>query len=538
MNASNRIRQVCMAVLSIAALAWGLDGIANSTGSIGGYSSSIRDGRSCGQNGCHGGGHLFKADWIETNIPAAGYVPGQNYLIKLSPSVPNVFKYGFEMSVEDSLGNQIGQFLDSLDAGYEVIEWSMHPSALGHVSHTGKGTAAPSGEHSWQVKWRAPEIASGDAHIFAAVLAANGDGNNTGDSCFVTATRAKGPTDERNMAVEPDVEADAGGEMKVVGRGEKIMEEVPGAGLLEHLGGLWIGKAFTSTGLGSFDWLSLDYRPISPSHIHAIFEGATGQNIIASYFLAKHKGEYQVMCRNGGWFAGIYRASYFVLDSVSETPRKSYYRLSDVIGGLQKNFVELEFEGNCLSYRVFTDKGGNLEAPVLHLDFQACRADAGMAESAAEVFGFPKMVSEINLDGRFEGMQHLKTATFYSESEDPFPESAHGFISRLAIDFERGEEIEGKELLLLLSTSPLIRKYGFDFQAFDKTVSRFVLVGGEESQFECTYLHPGKYYLTAFADLDGNYYPSKGDFVGGSKLVEVKPEMRLESRLAVDRSFP
>ena len=78
--------------------------------------------------------------------------------------------------------------------------------------------------------------------------------------------------------------------------------------------GHWVGKMKL---MGKpIDWFAFDYRPISPSHIHGIFEGGSMGNLFTSFFVADYKGTKTIMARNGGILSGFYRTSYFVLDKI------------------------------------------------------------------------------------------------------------------------------------------------------------------------------------------------------------------------------
>ena len=51
------------------------------------------------------------------------------------------------------------------------------------------------------------------------------------------------------------------------------------------------------------------------------------------------------------------------------------------------------------------------------------------------------------------------------------------------------------------------------------------------NEFNFTYLHPGTYYLTCVADINGDGYASKGDVSSKSLLVEVKANSKVTSPL-------
>ncbi|MEM0926747.1 MAG: c-type cytochrome domain-containing protein, partial [Planctomycetota bacterium] len=85
---------------------------------------------------------------------------------------------------------------------------------------------------------------------------------------------------------------------------EPIDISVRGFELLELMQGHWVGSMNL---MGqNFDWWAFDYRPISKSHIHGIFEGGTIGNLFTSFFVTEWKGKRTIVARNGGVLNGIY----------------------------------------------------------------------------------------------------------------------------------------------------------------------------------------------------------------------------------------
>ncbi|MCP4437867.1 MAG: hypothetical protein GY810_02905 [Aureispira sp.] len=122
-----------------------------------------------------------------------------------------------------------------------------------------------------------------------------------------------------------------------------------GFDLLEKLQGHWVGYNRVMT--TDFDWFAFDYRAISESHIHGIFEGGTMGNLFTSFFVADFKGTKTIMARNGGLLNGIYRTSYFVLDQVTQnTDWGNSYRLGDAVGGQNTMYMELRFINDSLYF--------------------------------------------------------------------------------------------------------------------------------------------------------------------------------------------
>jgi hypothetical protein len=313
--------------------------------------------------------------------------------------------------------------------------------------------------------------------------------------------------------------------------------DIKGYELLTDLSGHWVGDNLTA--FGYFDWFAFDFRPISASHLHSIYEGGTNQNIITSIFIADFEGEKQIMARNGGWLGNQYRATYFVLDSAEVTNNVKYYRLVDAIGKEKRAFMELKFENDTLFFDAYKDNGGSLDEPIHHMGFKGTNYNPSFAQAATDLFDFPQKVSEVDLENKFVNLIDEDSALFLEESDDPFPKSEHRHLSDLKINISKDNSIADDALLLYISTERLIDESGqVNFDNLDKKVVRTIDIQSNEAFYETTYLHPDTYYITVFTDKDNNFYPSQGDVANVSKLIEVTPESQLEMEVMVNLLIP
>ncbi len=310
------------------------------------------------------------------------------------------------------------------------------------------------------------------------------------------------------------------------------LSDIFGHQLLTELTGHWVGT--NETAFGNFDWFAFDFRPISASHLHSIYEGGTNQNIITSVFIADFEGRQQIMARNGGWLGNQYRATYFVLDKAEETAEGSYYRLVDAVGREKRAFMEFRFENGTMTFDAYKDNSGELDEPIHHMGFSGTNYNPSFAQAAIEEFNYPRAISEVNLENKFTNLIDPDSALFLEEADDPFPKSDHGYISDLNIKINRDPAIEFDPLLLYLSTEPIVNGAGqVDFENLDRKVIRTIDVRADELSYLTTYLHPGNYYVTAFSDHDGNFFPSTDDFSNVSKVIEVAAESQPEIEINV-----
>lgn len=334
---------------------------------------------------------------------------------------------------------------------------------------------------------------------------------------------------------------DTGNPPKLSTRVEPVDINQSGLGLLENMQGHWIGTNKVMT--FDWDWFAFDYRAISPSHVHGIYEGGSMGNLFTSFFVTDFKNTRTIMARNGGLLNGIYRTSYFVLDSVGEGANGDYYRLVDANAGSATMWMELRFNGDSLSFNSYTSGLGQFDTPTRHMTFRATREHPELAQAAAVQTDFPQNIPDWDFSQGFNdswlygapNSEGPKSATFLAQdpnmdlldlalaSGDPFRIDQHEHIATLQVDITRNPQIEGKTLFVYLSIDPLTDANGYLLEAPFNTVLHFPELIGTQDQFEFTYLHPGDYYLTVIADANDDRYVSAGDITQVSQAVTLLP---------------
>lgn len=298
---------------------------------------------------------------------------------------------------------------------------------------------------------------------------------------------------------------------------------IQGFELLSELNGHWVGK--NDTAFGTFDWFAFDFRPISKSHVHSIYEGGTNQNIITSVFVADYNGRKHIMARNGGWLGNQYRATYYILDSRSSTNESREYRLVDAAGGEDRSYIEFRFVNDSIYIDAYKDNSGTLDQPIHHMGFAGVNRNPNYAQRAIEMLDFPQEVSEVDLNGAFTDLIDPDSALFLEESTDPFPKSDHRHLSDLTINIERNDETIDDQLFLFISKNSLVDGPNqVNLLNIDHSVVRTIRVQSTEDSYLTTYLHPDDYYITVFSDKDGNGFPSAGDYTSLSLKHIVDPE--------------
>ena len=316
--------------------------------------------------------------------------------------------------------------------------------------------------------------------------------------------------------------------------------------LLQNMQGHWVGSLYL---MGTnYDWWAFDYRAIAPSHVHGIYEGGTIGNLFTSFFVTEFQGTRTIMARNGGILNGIYRTSYFVLDQVKTAGGKSAYRLVDAYGGKNIMWLELTFSGNQLELNAYTSRFGLSGHPKKHMSFKGERLHTELAAQAARKVGFPKNVVDFTLPRDFPksdwGSEVPQTSATYMWQEagrsieelgrlakDPYRIEQMPHVASLTVTVERTAKTSGKKLLLYLSREALTdrrgkfrTRFGYLREELLNGILSFPEIAPNRNTFKFTYLHPGDYYLTVVADMDGDGFPGPGDMSHPVRPIKVAPE--------------
>lgn len=311
---------------------------------------------------------------------------------------------------------------------------------------------------------------------------------------------------------------------------------------LAKMPGHWVGSNVV-TGQ-NYPWFAFDYRAISNSHAFGIFEGGSLGNLLTSFFVTNYKGVRTIMARNGGVLGRIYRSSYFVLDDVTTEGGKSCYRFVDAVGGKNIMWMSLCFAGESLAFKAYRSRLGRTFPPELHMDFNATRKNGDLATTAATAVGYPDKTVTKDLSQGFvesdlyrnEGTDKAVSATFLARdtgdlatkaaaARDPFKPGDHPRIAKLKVEVTRAGDTVGKKVFLLLSKDPLADDSGkIGGEAQLDTILQFPTLEPSAASYQFYYLHPGRYYVTAIADTNGDETFSKGDACSKSVAVDIAPE--------------
>ncbi len=290
---------------------------------------------------------------------------------------------------------------------------------------------------------------------------------------------------------------------------------VMGYGILSKLPGIWSGSVNSATSLGSFPNWTLDFRPISASQVSGKSELDSLNDIFLSFFIVRDGDNYKIAFRNGGSWAGKKRITYQIIDSVFESPSYSFYRFSDFVKGKIKTSYEIEFKGDSMFQRAYTNKYNTIPTAILHIDWRSAKQNGTSTANAISHFAFPqkKMVRDFTdaFAGRIESVWYTFDGDPYAEADQPYVgkvNTSYTFSSSLSI-------APTNDVYVIITTQPLFSGTTFNTAAL-KTLARFVILHPNQTKYTFDNFHPGDYYLYALYDKDGNGLFTSGDYVSYS----------------------
>lgn len=143
------------------------------------------DGLTCASSNCHGSGGPFAAQMnivlMKEGEEVDFYLPGETYdmTISVESSTGTPSRYGFQMTaLLDSDDSSAGSFTD-ISNNSQLVTLNERT----YLEHNGSSITK-----DFTSTWTAPAEGSGDVTVFAAGIAANGNGGTSGDSGAIGST--------------------------------------------------------------------------------------------------------------------------------------------------------------------------------------------------------------------------------------------------------------------------------------------------------------------------------------------------------------
>jgi len=148
----------------------------NPSGAPAGVTGSPADGETCISSGCHSGNLSAQDGLITSDIPVSGYLPGSTYTITVAITQSGISRWGFQISPQSSTGTMQGTPIITNSTQTKIVSTK-------YVTHKTAGNSG-SGSKTWSFNWTAPAAGTGNVNFYATVMAANNNGNESGDQVY------------------------------------------------------------------------------------------------------------------------------------------------------------------------------------------------------------------------------------------------------------------------------------------------------------------------------------------------------------------
>ena len=314
-------------------------------------------------------------------------------------------------------------------------------------------------------------------------------------------------------------------------------EAVMGFGILRRIAGLWHGPVSTTTPAGSFDSWYVDFRPVSPGQIsqYSTLDAETVNYM--SLFIVRHEGRLKVALRTEGVFQGQGCVTYEVIDTVRES--EGYYRFSDFQAGDDRAYTEFTFADEEFLMEVYTNRFNRVSPLEIHCRWRAKLGDRGAAAQAVSRFDFPQSYVVKDFSSTF---RHRSESIYFDLESDPYPSVEQPHVGEVTVNVVIDDKLQtgsDDELFLLLTTEPLFEGLRYEQERL-KYISKYVFLPAGTRSHTFTHVHPGRYHLYAYNDIDGDRRHLSGDYMSSDvdNTFDLAPEGRITVDAVIDFVIP
>jgi hypothetical protein len=314
-------------------------------------------------------------------------------------------------------------------------------------------------------------------------------------------------------------------------------EEVFGINFLKLIPGQWSGPVTSTTGAGSFDNWYVDFRPVSAGQVAAYSTLDPKTSNFLTFFIVKHDGKLKVALRTEGIAREKGCVTYEVMDSVNDDA--GFYRFSDFQSHEKRAYTQFTITKDQFIMLVFTTKFNTLSPPVQHAKWTAKLASRASAQEATDHFNFPQPVMIRDFTDVFKNMTE---SIYYTFENDPYPSKTQPWVGTVTVNISMDEKLKTAkfhELFLLLTTECLFEgiKYNKDNL---KYISRYVYLPIGTTSYTFEKVHPGKYYLYSYDDVNMDKKHQTGDYMCSNvtNVFELKAEGSVTVDTKIDYVIP
>ncbi|NVO02345.1 MAG: hypothetical protein HXX09_06540 [Bacteroidetes bacterium] len=298
-----------------------------------------------------------------------------------------------------------------------------------------------------------------------------------------------------------------------------IDSDIYGYGFLKKIIGQWNGKVFSSTSSGSFDKWYVDFRPVSGSQVSQYSMLDSNTVNITSFFVVKYNNKLKIAQRTEGCFQDKCCVTYEVMDSVNEA--SGYYRFADFVSGKKRACTIYKFTKDSYTMEVYTNKFNKSETLQLHSKFEPKFTSRTAANDAINEFKFPQPVVAKDLTGAFLNMNE---SIFFNLENDPYNAASQPKMGTATINISIDKKLKiskSDELCILLTTEPLFEGIKYIKENLNY-LSKYVYLSVDTKTYTIKNLHPGKYYVYSFNDINKDKKHLKGDYMSSNLENSIK----------------
>lgn len=318
---------------------------------------------------------------------------------------------------------------------------------------------------------------------------------------------------------------------------QKQTNDVFGFGILKRIPGLWHGPVTSTTPAGSYPNWYVDFRPVSAAQVSqfSLLDSQTVNDI--SFFIVKHHHSLKVAMRTKGCFGKKCCVTYEVIDSVNQ--KAGYYRFSDFRSGAKRAYTEFQFHKKAFVMEVYTNKFNTQKEPQIHTRWNATLGDRKAASDAIAHFQYPRKTMVKDFSDVFNNMEET---IYYTFDDDPYSSEEQPYTGSVTINIAISKKLRVKknhELFLLLTTKSLFNGIQYEKENL-KYISKYVYLPVDTKSYTMQNVHPGKYFLYSYNDINGDRKHQSGDYMSSDiqHIINVSPNENTEVNTTINFKIP
>jgi hypothetical protein len=154
-------------------------------------------------------------------------------------------------------------------------------------------------------------------------------------------------------------------------------------------------------------------------------------------------------------------------------------------------------------------------------------------------FRFPQPVMIKDFSDAFRNMTE---SIYFTFEYDPYPSNTVPHVGTLTVNIAIDEKLKVKksdELFLLLTTESLFNGIKYDKDNL-KFISRYVFLPMGTKSYTFQKMHPGKYYLYSYNDINNDRKHLSGDYMSSNvnNVIEILPQENFSADTRIDFVIP